>query len=450
MQEFNKSIVFTGGGSAGHVVPNVAIIDALLKENSTNHIAYIGSEEGIERGLIEKINIPYYPIATGKLRRYFSVKNFTDPLRVLLGVWQAWKHLGKIKPQVVFSKGGFVAFPVVFSAWLRRIPVIVHESDLTPGLANRLSFPFARRIALTFGSSEPPHPSLPPQGGKEPVHKALKEQLNPTDSDVIKSVNINNNKNWKDPRNLQGEQNWKDPRNLQGEQNLQGQQVEFLPPLWGKARMGGKFIVTGTPIRENFFQGNAQKGREMCGFENNKPCLMIIGGGSGSTIINNALRKILPELLPKMNVIHCCGKGNMDINYLKNSEYNNYKQFDYVNEELANLYACAEVVISRAGANSAYEILALNKVALFIPLSKKASRGDQIANAYFLKSHGLCCVLDEDLLNSETLIHAIQGAFTQRTIIHEKIRQYGIKSGTEAIIQLIHNLTKTNEVNSGQ
>lgn len=357
-----KSILFTGGGSAGHVVPNIALIDICLEKKIP--VSYIGSEEGIERTLISPLNIPYYSIATGKLRRYLSVKNLTDPFKVFLGIFQAWQQLGKIKPSVVFSKGGFVAFPVVFSAWLRGIPVIAHESDFTPGLANRLSFPFVKKIAMTF-----------------------------PDAESITSE---------------------------------------------------KTVVTGTPLRDSLFQGDVAKGRQICGFKNDKPCLMIIGGGSGATVINETVRKALPIVLKTFNVIHCCGKGKMLPHFVSpvtEEDSGCYKQFEYVNEELPHLYACANLIISRAGANTVYEILALQKPTLFIPLSLQASRGDQIANAKFLASKKLCAVLEEANLDIDSLIDAIQKLSQDSFDMQERMQAYGkenkIKEGAQTIIKLI-------------
>lgn len=149
-----NKICFTGGGSAGHVTPNIALIEHFQDEKDPWDIHYIGSSHGIERSLIEPLSIPYHSIRTGKLRRYFSWQNFIDPFNILLGIFQAWRILYKLKPDIVFSKGGFVAFPVVFAAWLQHIPVIAHESDLTPGLANRLSFPFVKTICVTFESAK--------------------------------------------------------------------------------------------------------------------------------------------------------------------------------------------------------------------------------------------------------------------------------------------------------
>src|SRR5690606_13874346 len=146
---FLKKIVFTGGGSAGHVTPNIALFGKLRKEGWS--IEYIGSERGIERTIIEEIgDIPYHPIASGKLRRYFDLNNFKDPFRVLKGVMQSYRLLKRIRPNVVFSKGGFVSVPVIIGSKLNRIPVIIHESDMTPGLANKIAIPMATKVCATF------------------------------------------------------------------------------------------------------------------------------------------------------------------------------------------------------------------------------------------------------------------------------------------------------------
>lgn len=147
-----KVIVLTGGGTSGHVTPNIALKPYLEREGFS--ICYIGSRNGIEKELILKEGIPYYEISAGKLRRYFDVKNFTDVFRVVTGFLQAYTLLGRLKPCVVFSKGGFVSCPVVWAAWMRRIPVIIHESDITPGLTNKLSMPFAKAVCYTFPETE--------------------------------------------------------------------------------------------------------------------------------------------------------------------------------------------------------------------------------------------------------------------------------------------------------
>jgi len=148
----DKKIVFTGGGTAGHVTPNIALIEALQADDWK--IDYIGSIDGIEKSMINAINVPYHAVRCGKLRRYFSWKNFYDPFNLQIGILQSIRLLRKIKPNIVFSKGGFVALPVVIAAWLTRTPVIAHESDMSPGLANRLSFPFVDKICVTFAAEK--------------------------------------------------------------------------------------------------------------------------------------------------------------------------------------------------------------------------------------------------------------------------------------------------------
>lgn len=141
-------VVITGGGSAGHVVPALPVIEAVQAKGWD--VTYVGSDSGLEENLVAPFGVRYFGVRSGKLRRYFSLANVTDAFRVPFGVLQAFSILGRVKPDVVFSKGGFVAFPIVFAAWLRRIPVVAHESDLSPGLANRLSLPFVAALCVNF------------------------------------------------------------------------------------------------------------------------------------------------------------------------------------------------------------------------------------------------------------------------------------------------------------
>ena len=147
-----KKIVMTGGGTSGHVTPNIALMPKLKELGWDIH--YIGSYHGIEKQLIENENIPYYPINAGKLRRYLDLKNVSDIFRVTDGFRQSIAILRKLKPDVLFSKGGFVSCPVVWAAWICKIPVVIHESDMTPGLTNRLSLPFAKKVCYTFPESQ--------------------------------------------------------------------------------------------------------------------------------------------------------------------------------------------------------------------------------------------------------------------------------------------------------
>lgn len=348
-----KKIVMTGGGTAGHVTPNVALFPAL--QAAGYEIIYIGSHDGIEKRLIEDQRIPYYGISSGKLRRYFSWKNFTDPLRVLCGFFQARKLLRQIKPDIIFSKGGFVSVPVVFAAKTRQIPVIIHESDLTPGLANRLAIPAASRVCCNFPET-----------------------------------------------------------------------ISHLP--------SGKAVLTGSPIRQELLRGSREAGKAFCHFTKNLPILMIMGGSIGSVYINNAVRGCLDELLQKYQIIHLCGKGNLD-DSLKGRT--GYAQYEYISDQLPDLFAAADLVIARAGANSICELLALHKPNILIPLSKNASRGDQILNARSFARQGFSVVLEEEEVTSERLQKTIEEVMAHREEYISAMKKSGQMDAIATILNLI-------------
>jgi len=348
-----KKIVLTGGGTAGHVTPNIALLPKLKEEGY--EIVYIGSENGIERDLIQKENIPYYSIPTGKLRRYLSVKNISDVFRVVAGIKEASSLLKKIKPDVVFSKGGFVAVPVILGATFHKIPVILHESDMTPGLANKIAMPFAKKVCTTFPET-----------------------------------------------------------------------LEFIPK--------GKGIATGTPIRQELFSGDQEKGLAFCGFSKEKPVLLMMGGSLGSVKINTCLRHILPSLLKDYQVVHLCGKGNFAEKF-KNLK--GYAQFEYVNEELSHVIAAADVVLSRAGSNAISEFLALKKPMLLVPLSAKASRGDQIINAKSFEKQGFAMVLEEEEMTEKTLEQALREMGEKKVDYIKNMEKSGLSQGVKKVTEVI-------------
>lgn len=349
-----KKIVLTGGGSAGHVTPNIALIPALKKAGF--EIYYIGSYNGIEKKLIEDYNIPYFGIATGKLRRYFDPKNFSDPFRVLKGFAEARRLLKKIQPDVVFSKGGYVSVPVVRAAGALKIPYIVHESDMTPGLANKLSMSGAKKICCNFPET-----------------------------------------------------------------------MRLLP--------AEKAVLTGTPIREELGMGSREAGLKLCGFEDDKPVLMVIGGSLGAQSVNETVRFALPRLLPNFNVVHICGKEKMD--NLKLS-VPGYKQFEYVKNELKDIFAMADLVVSRAGANSICELLALKKPNILIPLSTKSSRGDQMLNARSFEQQGFSLVIDNDELDEDILVETIEELYHDREKYVENMKNSNLHSATDTIVKIIN------------
>ncbi|MEY7998835.1 undecaprenyldiphospho-muramoylpentapeptide beta-N-acetylglucosaminyltransferase [Clostridium sp. Mt-5] len=348
-----KKIILTGGGSAGHVTPNLALVPK-LKELGYE-IQYIGTKNGIERKIIEDEKIKYHVISSGKLRRYFDVKNFTDPFRVLRGIFQAVLIMKKERPNIVFSKGGFVSVPVVIAAHLNKIPVIIHESDMTPGLANKLSAPYCTKICVTFPES-------------------------------LKSIK------------------------------------------------GHDAVLTGTPIRQELLDGSRIMGRRLCGFENEKPILLIIGGSLGSVFINNTVRNSLNELLRVFNIVHICGKGNVDkaLNMRKG-----YIQFEYLNRELPHIMNAADIVVSRAGANVIFELLALKKPNLLIPLSKTSSRGDQILNAASFEKSGYSMVLQEEKMTQKVFLDKIEELYTSRDKYINNMKTSPARHGVSKIINLI-------------
>jgi UDP-N-acetylglucosamine--N-acetylmuramyl-(pentapeptide) pyrophosphoryl-undecaprenol N-acetylglucosamine transferase len=354
-----KKIVLTGGGTAGHVTPNLALIPSLRKEEFDIH--YIGSYNGIERRLIENAGIPYDGISSGKLRRYFDVKNFSDPLRVLKGYGQAKRLMKQYKPDIVFSKGGFVSVPVVLAAKHYKIPVIIHESDMTPGLANKICIPAAQKVCCNFP-----------------------ETLN------------------------------------------------YLPK--------DKAVLSGSPIREELLTGDRLSGLQYAGLSANRPVILVIGGSLGSVTVNHAVRSILPKLLSQFQVIHICGKGNLDESLIGTS---GYVQYEYVDKPLRHLFAAADLIISRAGANSICEILALRKPNILIPLSAAASRGDQILNANSFAKQGFSTVLEEEVLTSDTLYQAVSETYKKRMSFIETMEKSTLNNAVETIMNLIQEYTES-------
>ncbi len=319
-----RKIILTGGGTAGHCVPNLALVPT-LKEYDFD-IAYIGSHTGIEKKLVTAEGIKYYSISTGKLRRYFDLKNFTDPFRVLKGFAEAYSILRSEKPDIIFSKGGFVSVPVVKAASLLHIPVIIHESDMTPGLANKLSYSAASKICCSFRET-----------------------------------------------------------------------AQYIP--------SSKAVFTGSPVREELKNGDRGRAYAFTHLKRGElPTILVVGGSLGAQHVNEAVRHLLPKLLPNYNVVHLCGKGKLDQSYIGTD---NYVQYEYISNEMADLFSMADIIISRAGANAIFELLALRKPNILVPLPLAGSRGDQIKNAESFKKAGYSYVLKDENLSDETLMQAI-------------------------------------------
>ena len=354
-----KKIVLTGGGTAGHVTPNIALLPK-LKELGYE-VYYIGSYEGLEKKLIADYDIPYYGVATGKLRRYIDPKNLSDPFRVVKGLGEARKILKEIRPDVIFSKGGFVSVPVVRAAAGLKIPCIIHESDMTPGLANKLCIPSAKKVCCNFPET-----------------------------------------------------------------------MAKLP--------AGKAVLTGTPIRSELMKGSKEAAYKLCGFTEDLPVMMVIGGSTGSVAINKEVRAALPKLLKDFQIVHLCGAGNVD-NLLLTQK--GYKQFEYLKSELKDVLAMSDIVVSRAGANVICELLALKKPNLLIPLSPKASRGDQVLNARSFEAQGYSLVLAEEDMDSVSLTEKIYELYKNRNKYVTNMNASSQVDATNKIISLIEENAKS-------
>ena len=348
-----KRIVLTGGGSAGHVTPNIALLPAL--KDAGYEITYMGSYDGIEKRLIGDFDVPYVGVSTGKFRRYLDPKNLTDPFRVIKGFSEARKFLKTYQPDVVFSKGGFVSVPVVRAAASLGIPCIIHESDMTPGLANKLCIPVAKKVCCNFPET-----------------------------------------------------------------------IKLLP--------ADKAVLTGSPIRAELSRGNKLAGLDMCGFSANDPVIMVIGGSLGAANVNKIVREALPRLLTDFQVVHLCGKGKVD-NLLLNTP--RYKQFEYIKTELKDIFAMADLVISRAGANAICELLALKKPNILIPLPASSSRGDQLLNAQSFEAQGFSIVLNEDDLTPELLADKVHELYFTRQTYHDAMSKSGQMDSVQTIMNLI-------------
>lgn len=348
-----KKIVLTGGGTAGHVTPNLALLPSLKERGYEIH--YIGSYNGIEKKLIEGAGIAYDGISSGKLRRYFDLKNFSDPFRVIKGYAEALKLMKKYRPDVVFSKGGFVAVPVVLAAKHYKIPTIIHESDMTPGLANKICIPSATHVCCNFPET-----------------------------------------------------------------------LKYLPE--------DKAVLTGSPIRKELLEGDRLTGLQYTGLSASKPVLLVIGGSLGSVIVNQTVRAALPKLLEKYQIIHICGKGNLEESLIGRS---GYVQYEYVDAPLRHLFAAADIILSRAGANSICEILALRKPNVLVPLSAAASRGDQILNARSFEKQGFSTVLEEEQLTEDTLYQAIQNTYENRQDFISTMSQSTLSDAVATVMNLI-------------
>ncbi len=357
----SKSIILTGGGTAGHVTPNLALIEPLRAAGF--EVGYMGQPKEMERGLAEGAGLPYYFVRAGRFHRYLT-KDFWDPLLNIKGFFMANKTFKKIKPDIVFAKGGFVSIPVVTAARWRRIPVVLHESDFTPGLANKICAPFATKVCTNF---------------KETVD-------------------------------------------------------HFKP---------GKAVCTGTPIRKELSEGSREAGLELTGFSPELPVILVMGGSLGAGALNDAVRAALPLFEGKLQLVHLCGRGNVDESLVGRP---GYLQLEYAGPELKDLYAMADAMLSRAGANALAEILLLAIPALLVPLpASSGSRGDQELNAESFRKNGYSAVLPQDEITPERLLSELEALLAGREDYVRAMKASEAKNGTEAVMRVILEVAKGKE-----
>lgn len=345
-----QHVLVVGGGTAGHVLPAIPVMQLLQQQG--HRLSFVGTYSGLEQSLLADLPLQYHAIATGKLRRYWSWQNLSDVFRIILGLLQSLWLLLRDRPHVVFSKGGFVSFPLVFAAWLLRIPVIAHESDLSPGLANRLVLPFVRTICISF--------------------------------------------------------------------------AETSAALAGtKARV----VHSGTPIRADILNGDAQRGRTMLGISADKPLLVVTGGSLGADDLNQVIREAAPQLTADYVVLHVCGAGKTVA-----LDQADYHQVEYVDEGWGDMLAAAQIVISRAGANALFELLALRKLNLLVPLPKAMSRGDQLENAAFAEQQGYSVVVQQEALNPATLQQALTTLRADQASYQQQLQTFACPPAADRIL----------------
>ena len=326
----SRKICFTGGGTAGHVFPGISVIEALCSQYNykKEDFIWIGSTSGMEKKLIDEAGIEFKGILSGKLRRYFSLKNFVDIFKITLGIVQAFCILLKVHPQIIFSKGGYVSVPPVLAGKLLGIPVITHESDYTPGLATKINANFSKKILLSV----------------EETRKYL------------------------------------------------------------KSKFREKCVVVGNPVRSQFYSADASRGLAFLGFDTQKPLIFVVGGSQGSGEINQLIYEIRKPLAEKYYIAHQVGAAST----IGKADVPGYKQYAFIKEEIADVIAAASLVVTRSGAGSLWELSAVGRAALLIPLRGSGTRGDQVKNALYFKEQDAAAVLMDNPIKAKDLLAEIE------------------------------------------
>ena len=342
-----KKIAFTGGGTGGHIYPGIAIADELrlkiARENPGEQfeLVWIGNCAGMDKSIVEKSIGPdgkpsvdkFYGIPSGKFRRNFDFKNFVDVFKILAGIVSSFFILLKLKPQLLFSKGGFVSAPPCLCAKILGIPVFTHECDFTPGLATRINSRSASKILISYQETS-----------------------------------------------------------------------RFFPE-----KKQDSLVLTGNPVRPVFYQADKEKGFEFIGVKKenlSKPVLLVLGGSSGSSQINALVARNIDWLTQHFFVVHQTGMyqdSSVCLENLSENVKSCYRPYKFIYEQMPDVIACADIVLSRAGANSLWECAVLKKPMILVPLCGKATRGDQVDNAAYFQRNGAAIALNGSDADSEHL-----------------------------------------------
>ncbi|GHT52265.1 UDP-N-acetylglucosamine--N-acetylmuramyl-(pentapeptide) pyrophosphoryl-undecaprenol N-acetylglucosamine transferase [Spirochaetia bacterium] len=333
----NMTIAFTGGGTGGHIYPGLAVISRLREmkvQGADVRIFWIGSNAGMDRSLVEAAGLEFYGIPSGKLRRYFSLKNIPDIFRVLAGFFAARRILKKYRPALLFSKGGFVSVPPCAAAASLGIPVFTHESDYSPGLATKINIRFAKKIFTAYEDT-----------------------------------------------------------------------AKFMPPQYRD-----RITVSGNPVRPEFHHADpaqgeliAAAGRAFLGVKAGDRILLVLGGSQGAQELNNLVRQSLAELTKFYIVVHQTGpKNEWDV-----PASDRYRPYAYFKDEMPQVLATAEIVLSRSGAGTVWESAACGLPMVLVPLSGSGTRGDQVENARLFERAGAAVTLLGSDANAENLVKII-------------------------------------------
>lgn len=342
-------ILFTGGGTAGHIFPIIAIIREIRKGYPYGDFEffYLGPKDKFAKEIFSREGIEIRTILAGKLRRYFSFKNIIDILKLPIGILQAFYYVFVISPDVIFSKGGYGSIPAVISGWFLKVPIFLHESDIIPGLANRIASKVALEIFISFSVKK----------------------------------------------------------------------TEYFPAK--------KMLSVGSPIRREILNGTKNEAKKIFNLTGEKPLILILGGSQGAQRINDTLLIILPEILREFELIHQTGKKNF-MQVKKESEVvitedlkRYYHPIDFLDEQqLSHAYAVVDLIISRAGAGTIFEIGAVGKPSILVPLSKSA-QNHQVKNAYAFAENGAAIVIEEINFRPHFVLERIKYLFSQPQVLSE-------------------------------